>query len=79
MRYYLHSRLNSEEEEERILELWIWQEPYGFAAVPEEEKERFEFPFTEEGLAAAEEKLNERYESDREKYEKRSRLSTEFM
>ena len=59
MRYFIDSRLL--ESEERVLSLCIWPEPYCITATPEEQKTYFQFPFTEEGLAELEEKVNEMY------------------
>ncbi len=67
MRY----RLSKKEQEgaERCLEAVIYPEPFCFEVTAEEEKERKEFPFTEEGFDQAVAWLNQEYEGQRKRWE----------
>ena len=49
-------------DEEKKLKVWIWSEPLGFEATPDENKISELFEFSEEGLTLAIEWMNERYE-----------------
>ena len=49
-------------EEEKKLKVYVWSEPFGFDATPNEQKLSEFFAFSEEGLAQAIDWLNERYE-----------------
>lgn len=49
-------------EEEKKLKVYVWSEPFGFDATPNEQKLSEFFAFSEEGLAEAIDWLNERYE-----------------
>lgn len=51
----------------------IWPEPYSYDATEEEGKERMLFSFDEEGIAAGVDWLNERYESEKEKWKETER------
>lgn len=59
MRYRMEK---ASKEEETILKVTAWPEPYGFDATPEEEKICEYFPFTEEGIVNAVGWLNGRHE-----------------
>lgn len=59
MRFMLHQETV---EEEKKLQVYIWPEPLGFEATPDEKKLSELFPFNEEGMAQAIEWMNERYE-----------------
>ncbi|MBQ2115171.1 MAG: hypothetical protein II193_01075 [Lachnospiraceae bacterium] len=59
MRFMLHQEII---DEEKKLKVWIWSEPLGFEATPDENKISELFEFSEEGLALAIEWMNERYE-----------------
>lgn len=59
MRFMLHQETV---EEEKKLKVYIWSEPFGFDATPDEEKLSECFVFSEEGLAQAIDWMNERYE-----------------
>lgn len=59
MRFMLHQETV---EEEKKLKVYIWSEPFGFDATPDEEKLSEIFAFSEEGLAQAIDWMNERYE-----------------
>ena len=59
MRFMLHQETV---EEEKKLKVYIWSEPFGFDATPDEEKLSELFAFSEEGLAQAIDWMNERYE-----------------
>ena len=63
MRYMLKKKAT---EEQTLLEVIIWPEPFGYAKTPEEKKQRTDFAFTEEGLAEAVDWMNEQYEQQRE-------------
>ena len=54
-------------EEEKKLKVYLWSEPFGFEATPDEEKISALFEFSEEGLAQAIDWMNENYESVRYK------------
>lgn len=68
MRFMLHQE---ETEEEKKLKVYLWGEPFGFEATPEEKKISQLFPFSEEGLVEAINWMNENYE--RIRYKKTSR------
>ena len=65
MRYRMEKAAKGEEE--TVLFVTAWPEPYGFDATPEEEKIRQEFPFTEEGICSGVDWLNEQYKISFEK------------
>ena len=44
---------------EEALVVTVWPEPYGFDATPEEQKTRARFAFSEEGIEAGVQWLNE--------------------
>ncbi len=60
MRYRL-SLKREEAPENTCIEVTIWPQPYNYARTPDEEKERKEFPFSEEGRVLVVEWLNEQY------------------
>lgn len=62
LRYMLHQETV---EEEKKLQVYIWPEPYGFAATSEDVKEVQLFSFDEQGLLNAIEWMNERYDDVR--------------
>lgn len=62
MRYYLSA-------DGDILSVYIYPEPWCFEATPEDQKEKKEFPFTQEGLDAAIGWMNDVFLSQREKWE----------
>ena len=49
-------------EDEKKLQVYIWPEPFGFEATPEEKKLSELFPFSEDGMTQAIDWMNERYE-----------------
>ena len=59
MRYFISGKTT--EVETLFISLCVWPEPYCSTATPEEEKEYFQFEFSDEGLCALEEKLNHIY------------------
>lgn len=59
MRFMLHQETV---EEEKKLKVYIWSEPFGFEATPDEEKSSRLFEFSEEGLSQAIDWMNENYE-----------------
>lgn len=59
MRFMLHQEII---DEEKKLKVWIWSEPLGFEATPDENKISELFEFSEEGLTLAIKWMNERYE-----------------
>ncbi len=61
MRYYL--TLTDER-----LTVYLYPEPWCFEATPEDQKERNDFPFTQEGLDEAVVWINERFEAERERF-----------
>ena len=64
MRFMLHQETV---EEEKKLKVYIWSEPFGFEATPDEEKIFRLFEFSEEGLSQAIDWMNENYENIRYK------------
>ena len=64
MRFMLHQETV---EEEKKLKVYIWSEPFGFEATPDEEKIFRLFEFSEEGLSQAIDWMNENYEDVRYK------------
>lgn len=48
--------------DEKKLRVYIWPEPFGYEATPEEKKLSELFAFTEEGMEQAITWMNERYE-----------------
>lgn len=50
--------------EERQLRVYLWSEPLGFEATPEEQKISRLFAFSEEGLGEAIDWMNEHYEKN---------------
>ena len=59
IRYMLHQETV---DEEKKLKVYIWPEPFGFEATPDEKKISELFPFSEEGMTQAIDWMNERYE-----------------
>lgn len=64
IRFMLHQETT---DDEKKLKVYLWSEPFGFEATPEEEKLSRLFEFSEDGLSAAIDWLNENYESVRKK------------
>jgi hypothetical protein len=62
MRFMLHQETV---EDEKKLKVYIWSEPFSFAATPDDEKLSELFEFSEEGLAKAIEWMNNNYEDVR--------------
>lgn len=58
MRYMLKKKA---EGDDTRLEVIIWPEPFGYAATPENKKQRIAFDFTPEGLEKAVDWMNEQY------------------
>lgn len=50
------------------LTVYLYPEPWCFEATPEDQKERNDFPFTQEGLDEAVVWINERFEAERERF-----------
>ena len=50
------------------LTVYLYPEPWCFEATPEDQKERNDFPFTQEGLDEAVVWMNERFEAERERF-----------
>lgn len=65
MRYLLRKQ----GEETARLGVMVWPQPYCSDAAPEELRQTAEFDFSEEGMEAAAQWLNERYEAQRETWE----------
>lgn len=59
MRFMLHQEAA---EDEKKLKVYLWSEPFGFEATPDEEKISALFDFSEEGLARAIDWMNENHE-----------------
>lgn len=62
MRYYLAADGDS-------LAAYIYPEPWCFEATPEDKKTKEIFPFTQEGLDSAVDWIEERFQSDRIRWE----------
>lgn len=56
MRYRMEK---TDGEEETVLTVTVWPEPYGYDATPEEKKVRKKFAFSEEGIEQGVEWLNQ--------------------
>lgn len=63
MRYYLAASGDS-------LAAYVYPEPWCFEATPDDQKEKREFPFSQEGLDEAVGWLNSCYEDDQERWER---------
>lgn len=59
MRFMLHQETV---DEQKKLKVYIWSEPFGFEATPDEKKLSELFEFSEDGLEQAIDWMNERYE-----------------
>ena len=59
IRFMLHQ---ADVEQEKKLQVYLWSEPFGFEATPEEQKISEYFAFSEEGLAEAIDWMNANYE-----------------
>lgn len=66
MRYFLTAK-------EEVLSVFIYPEPWSFEKTPDEEKERQDFPFTQEGLDEAVTWLNQSFEDRRSYWELKER------
>lgn len=62
MRYRMEK---ASKEEETVLKVTVWPEPYGYDATPPEQKTSEYFPFTEEGIVSGVAWLNSRHENFR--------------
>lgn len=58
MRFMLHME---PAEDKNKLKVYLWSEPFGFEATPDEEKISELFEFSEEGLGAAIDWMNKKY------------------
>lgn len=58
MRYYLRAA-------DDTLSVFLYPEPWSFERTPDEEKEQKDFPFSQEGLDAAIDWINQSYEAKR--------------
>lgn len=72
MRYMLKKK---DTEEEPLLEVIIWPQPYGYAKTPEEKKQRTTFEFSPTGVEMAADWLNEQYELQRPLWELSKKLN----
>lgn len=61
----------SNEENEDVLEAVIWPEPFNYATTEEEKKEREQFPFTKEGIGQAVDWMNQKHDSEPERWKKK--------
>lgn len=59
IRFMLHQETV---EEEKKLKVYLWSEPFGFEATPDEQKISELFEFSEEGLCQAIDWMNQNYE-----------------
>lgn len=66
MRYYItKAKETGDEDAPDVLRAIVYPEPYSFEHTPDEDKTHADFPFTEEGLDAVCDWLNEQHESRR--------------
>ena len=70
MRYRLEGV--SREEGKRLLAT-VWPEPYNYVTTPEEQKQRSEFSFDEDGMTDAVAWMNDRLFEDRERWQESGR------
>ncbi len=70
MRYRLEGV--SREEGKRLLAT-VWPEPYNYVMTPEEQKQRSEFSFDEDGITDAVAWMNDRLFEDRERWQESGR------
>jgi hypothetical protein len=66
MRYQIEQQA---EEEEKYLLVTIWPEPFCFEKTPEENKQRQQFDYSEDGLDTAYQWLCSQYEEQKERWE----------
>lgn len=57
------------EKPDEVLEAYVWQKPYSFAATPKEEIISDTFPLSEEGRLQLVDWLKQMYEKDKERWE----------
>lgn len=69
---YMLKKSSAEEGEQ--LETVLWQGPLNYNKTPEEKKIRRNFPFSQEGVEMAADWINERYEAEKERWEKGKKL-----
>ncbi len=50
--------------------VYVYPEPYNFEKTKDENKEKMEFPYTEEGVDLCVDWLNQKYENEKDKWEK---------
>lgn len=65
MRYML-KRVKTENDD--VIRVTIWPEPYGINKTPDEQKQSIDVPLTDEGVEAAADWLNEQYEKQEERW-----------
>ena len=65
MRYML-KRVKTENDD--VIRVTIWPEPYGINKTPDEQKQSIDVPLTDEGVEAAADWLNEKYEKQEERW-----------
>lgn len=56
-------------EEREVLKVVIWPEPFNYFKTPEEDKEREEFTFDEDGIVDAIAWMNDRYFAESRRFE----------
>lgn len=66
MRYLLKKVKSGEQS---VIRVTIWPEPYNLLHTPEELKESIEVPLTTEGVEQAADWINERYETEKYKWQ----------
>ena len=65
MRYML-KKVQTENED--VIKVTIWPEPYGINKTPDEQKQSIEVPLTDDGVNMAADWLNEQYEEQVERW-----------
>ena len=66
MRYYLCTK-------DDVLSVFLYPEPWSFERTPDKEKEKKDFPFTQEGLESAIDWINQSYEAKRPFWEQQAK------
>ena len=66
MRYLLKKVKSGEQD---VIRVTIWPEPFNLLRTPDDLKESIEVPLTTEGVEQAADWINERYETDKDKWQ----------
>lgn len=69
-RFAAVKRESEDGEEKKVLQITAWEAPYGYDVTPEENKQRIEREFSEEGVQQGIDWLNGLWEAEPEKWKK---------